>query len=979
MKELIGKTECRGGFRLLRICVTFLVALTAILTTLAAPAFAVEPISIGRNSEALDLSRAVTIYRNKGETFRISTAPGIDGIVRTIEVQATQPGTDGHWAVFALANTTETQIDRLIVAPHFRLVGSHFFWPDLGSKRIVAITPSEGFALDRVESRDADIFSITLNPGAVVTFVAELASPNLPQVYLWEADQYKDIVNSYTLYRGIVLGIAGLLALFLTILFVVRGTSMFPAAAALAWAVLAYICVDFGFIDRFFDVPVADIRTWRAMSEVSLAATLALFLFTYLNLNRWHEHLSYGAIAWVLGIAGLSALVLYDPALASGIARFSLAATAVFGLALIVVFAWRGFDRAIMLVPAWALLIAWIAAGYMTISGQIDNDIIQPALAGGLVLIVLLIGFTVMQNAFSGGAFQQNLLSNVERQALAVKGSGGIVWDWDVGRDKLSTTPDLGAVIGFGAGTLQGQPKNWLPYIHSDDRDRFRMTLDSVLEKKRGKIDMAMRLRGPDNHYSWYAVRARPVVGANGEVIRCIGTIIDVSDQKRAEERLLHDAVHDNLTGLPNRELYMDRLRNAIAIANVDEAMRPTTLIVDIDRFRQVNESIGMAAGDTLLITIARRLRRLLRPHDTLARISGNQFGIILLSETDPGRIAGFADAVKKTIKAPISFAERQIILTTSIGLATWTQARSQDEDLFGDAELALFQAKRFGGDRVEPFRPAFRTSGSDKLQLESDLRRAIERGEISLAYQPIVHARTLDVAGFEALMRWNHPRRGEIQPSEFIAVAERSDLIVELGNHALELAMRQLMDWDLALPDAGLFLSVNVSSQQVMMRDFANTLSGMQARFSSRRHKLRLEITETVLMQNPEHNARVLERVKALGIGLAMDDFGTGYSSLAYLQQFPFDTIKLDQSLVRNDWTQRDILLQSVISMANNLGLATVAEGVENMDDVRKLEEMGCKYIQGFVAGVPVTAEAATELVMTQNPVVTNDDAAAE
>jgi diguanylate cyclase (GGDEF)-like protein len=689
--------------------------------------------------------------------------------------------------------------------------------------------------------------------------------------------------------------------------------------------------------------------------------------------------LSYGAIAWLLAITALGALVFYDPALADGIARLSLAANAVFGLALIAYFAWRGFDRAIMLVPAWALLSAWIVAGYLTVSGQVDNDIIQPALAGGLVLIVLLIGFTIMQNAFSGGAFQQNLLSNVERQALAVKGSGGIVWDWDVGRDRLSTTPDLGAVIGFAPGTLQGPPKSWLPFIHSDDRDRFRVTLDSVVENRRGKIDIAVRLRGPDNHYNWYAVRARPVVGADGQVIRCIGTIIDVSDQKRAEERLLHDAVHDNLTGLPNRELFMDRLRNAIALAHVDEAMRPTVLIIDIDRFRQVNESVGMAAGDTLLITVARRLRRLLRPHDTLARISGNQFGVILLSETEPGRIASFADAVKNTVKAPISFAERQIILTTSIGLATWTQVRVQDEDLFGDAELALFQAKRFGGDRVEPFRPAFRTSGSDKLQLESDLRRAIERGEISLLYQPIVHADTLDVAGFEALMRWNHPRRGEIQPSEFIAVAERSDLIVDLGNHALELAMRKLMDWDLALPDADLFLSVNVSSQQVMMRDFANTLSGMKARYTSRRHKLRLEITETVLMQNPEHNARVLRRVKDLGIGLAMDDFGTGYSSLAYLSQFPFDTIKIDQSLVRNDWAQRDVLLQSVISMANNLGLDTVAEGVENPEDVDRLKELGCRYIQGFVAGVPLTAEAATEMVMAQNPIVTNDDAAAE
>ncbi|TCD13530.1 putative bifunctional diguanylate cyclase/phosphodiesterase [Oricola cellulosilytica] len=960
------------------VCAAFIAALSLCLTLLTAPAGAVEPISISRNAEALDLSGAVTIYHNRGQNFQISTAPGADGIVRTIEIQATREDTEGHWAVFALANTTDTQIDRLIVAPHFRLVGSDFFWPDLGSRRIVSITPSEGFALDRVESSDADIFSITLNPGAVVTFVAELASPNLPQVYLWEADQYKDIVNSYTLYRGIVLGIAGLLALFLTILFVVRGTSMFPAAAALAWAALAYICVDFGFIERFFEAPLIDIRMWRAMSEVSLAATLALFIFTYLNLNRWNDHLSYGAIAWVLAIVALSALVFYDPPVAAGIARISIAITAVFGLGLIAVFSWRGFDRAIMLVPAWSLLIAWILAGYLTISGAVDNDIIQPALAGGLVLVVLLIGFTIMQTAFSGGAFQQTLLSNVERQALAVRGSGGIVWDWDVVRDRLTTTPDLAAVMGLENGMFQGPPKNWLPHIHGDDRDRFRITLDSVVEKRRGKIDLNIRMRGPDNHFNWYSVRARPVIGANGEIVRCIGTIIDVSDQKRSEERLLHDAVHDNLTGLPNRQLFMDRMRSAIALANIDETIKPTALIIDMDRFRQVNESIGMAAGDTLLITIARRLRRLLRPHDTIARLSGNQFGIILLSETDPERIADFADAVKKSIKTPISFAERQIILTASIGLATWTHARAQHEDLLGDAELALFQAKRFGGDRVEPFRPAFRTAGSDKMQLESDLRRAIERGEISLAYQPIVRADDLSIAGFEALLRWNHPRRGEVQPAEFITLAERSELIVDLGNHALELAMRRLMDWDVLLPDADLFLSVNVSSQQVMGRDFANTLSNMQARFAHRKHTLRLEITETVLMQNPEHNAHVLEKVKSLGIGLAMDDFGTGYSSLAYLSKFPFDTIKLDQSLVRNQWAQRDILLQSVISMADNLGLSTVVEGVETEDDLVKLRKMGCRYIQGFIAGVPVNGSVATDMVAAQNPLV-KDDAAAE
>src|SRR4029453_2502742 len=218
------------------------------------PAAAIEPIKISRDDVALNLSGAVEIYRDQGDNFQVSTAPGPDGIVRRIEVEANDDHSNGDWAVFALANSSDPQLDRLIVAPHFRLVGSGLFWPDLGAKRISNVTPSEGFALDRQPSVDADVFLVTLNPGSVGTFVAELASPKLPQVYLWEPEAYKDTINSYTLFRGIVIGIAGLLALFLTILFVVKGTSMFPATAALAWAVLAYICVDFGFLNKVVEI-----------------------------------------------------------------------------------------------------------------------------------------------------------------------------------------------------------------------------------------------------------------------------------------------------------------------------------------------------------------------------------------------------------------------------------------------------------------------------------------------------------------------------------------------------------------------------------------------------------------------------------------------------------------------------------------------------------------------------------------------------
>ncbi|MEI9404222.1 EAL domain-containing protein [Mesorhizobium argentiipisi] len=953
-----------------RLASLFALIITVVVALFSAmPAFAVEPIKIARDDKALDLSGAVQIYQNQGENFQVSTAPGPDGIVRRIEVEANDARSSGDWAVFALANSTDQQLDRLIVAPHFRLVNSGIFWPDLGSTRIAAITPSEGFALDRQTSPDADVFRVTLNPGTVVTFIAELASPKLPQVYLWEPDSYKDSVNSYTLFRGIVIGISGLLALFLTILFVVKGTSMFPATAALAWAVLAYICVDFGFLNKIIEISPGNEQIWRAGTEVALAATFVVFLFAYLNLNRWHGHFSYGALVWILGLLLIAGVAIVDPAVAAGIARLSFAATALTGLGLIIFLGIRGYDRAIMLVPSWVMVLLWLCGSWMAITGMLDNDIAQPALGGGLILIILLIGFTVMQHAFAGGALHQGLFSDLERQALAVAGSGDIVWDWDVLRDRVVTKPDISLQLGLAPNSLGGAARNWLPVLHADDRDTFRTTLDVVLEHRRGKVAQNFRLRGADGHYHWFSLRARPVIGSDGEVIRCVGTMVDVTEQKKSEERLLHDAVHDNLTGLPNRELFMNRLEAIISIARTEEKVRPTVFIIDIDRFKQVNDGLGISAGDTILLTVARRLHRLLKPKDSLSRFAGDQFALMLLSEQDPARIAAIADAIKHAINNPITFAKREIVLTASIGLITWTTAQTSAEDMVKDAELAMHQAKRFGGDRIEPFRPAFRTVGTDRLQFESDLRRAIERREFTLAYQPIVRLEDGSVAGFEALLRWDHPRRGMIPPGDFIPVAENCGLIVQLGLFAMQQAAEDLASWQKQIGDAPLSVSVNLSSRQLIRRDLVSDVRSVIARANLKPRCFRLELTESLVMDNPEQTAHVLTKLKQLGIGLSLDDFGTGYSSLSYLTRFPFDTIKIDKSFVDDSTPKRAVLLKSMVNMAHELGLSVVAEGISDESDALELRQMGCEYVQSFMFGAPMPGDQVLKTLREQYP----------
>ncbi|MCX5519992.1 EAL domain-containing protein [Kaistia defluvii] len=931
---------------------------------------ALDAVNVPLDGTTLDLTKAVErASRDPSDRVQVSTAPGPDGIVRRIEVRSNEAGGTSYWVSFALTNNGDEQIDRLLVAPHFRLANSGLLIPDLGASRIATVTPSQGFAPERQASQEADVFRVTLDPGAVVTFVAELRTPVLPQLYLWDPDNYKDAINSYTLYHGIVLGISGLLALFLTIVFVVKGTAMFPATAGLAWSVLIYLAIDFGFWNKVIQIAPGDDKMWRAFAEVLLSATLLIFTYTYLNLNRWHARYSHATIAWLVGLLILLGVAVFEPGIAAGVARFSFGLTVTLGFVVIIYLALHHYDRAIMLIPTWVLLMVWILGAYLTVNGNLTNDVIQPALNGGLVLIVLLIGFTVMQHAFAGGSIAQGAIGETERRALALTGAGDIVWDWDVARDRIYTGSDAEDLLGLKHGALEGPARDWLDVLHPSDRDRFKATLDAVIEQRRGRIAQDFRLRAEDGHYRWFHLRARPVLGSDGEVTRCVGTLADVTEERTAEERLLHDAVHDNLTGLPNRELFMDRLASAVTRTQAEGAARPSVFVLDIDRFKQVNDGFGLSVGDSILLTIARRLTRLLKPQDTLARISGDQFAFLLISESEPERIAGFADSVRRTLRAPISFGDKEIFLTASIGIAMHDSKQSEAAEIVKDAEIGMYYAKRLGGDRIEAFRPALRQHGADTLTLEADLRRAIGREEIKVLYQPIVRLEDRTIAGFEALVRWDHPQHGRIPPAEFIPLAERNGLIIPLGLFVLERAAKQLSDWQEQLGrDVPLFVSVNISSRQLLRHDLINDVKSVLSRSAVTRGSLKLELTESLVMENPEYAAQVLTRIRELGAGLSLDDFGTGYSSLSYLQRFPFETLKIDQSFVRGPSAkQKRVILRAIIGLAHELEMDVVAEGAETEDDALDLYDLGCEFAQGFLFGQPMTAPEAGKLIFRE------------
>ena len=944
-----------------------LLAVTVWLALGAQATLAVQVVRVPPDVDAIDLGTAIDHYGAQGDKLQVSTAPDAGGIVRRIEVSALQAGGQPAWIVFALTNDTDEQLVRLIVAPHFRLVGSGVVWPDLGSSRITTITASQGNAPEREDHVDADVFRLTLDPGSTVTYVAELRTPNLPQIYLWEPDAYKDKASSLTLYQGIVIGIAGLLALFLTMVFVVRGALIFPAAAALAWTVFAYVCIDFGFWRKIFGFEDEAERIWRAGAEATLGATLIIFLFAYLNLRRWHVRFSHIAIVWFLLMAGVVALAIYNAPVAAGVARISIASVAGIGFLLILSMAARGFDRAVMLIPTWFVLGIWVVATAFTVTGRLTNDLVSPGLIGGLVLIVMLIGFTVMQNAFSGSSLAYSGVADMQRRALAMTGSGDAIFDWNVASDQIYVSGEIESQLGVKRGALEGPASAWLEFLHPLDRDRYSASLDGLLQQRSGRINHDIRLRGADGHYFWFVMKARPVVNAEGEVIRVVGALTDVTEIKTSEERMLHDAVHDNLTGLPNKELFYDRLDTALVGAQRPGAPVPAVMLIDVDRFRQINAAVGPSFGDSVLLTVARRLARNLVPGDTLARLTGDRFGAIVLTDGSSEKIAGFVETIRNLLATPISFGDREVQLTVSIGAALFdSKLHAKGGELIRDAEIALANAKKVGGNHAQFFAPAMRAQRSDRLSLEADLRRALERGEIQVFFQPIVRLEDRTVAGFEALLRWRHPRLGLLGPAEFTSLAEETGIIVDIGVFAMEKTARELAAWQKALEvTPPIFASINVSSRQMLRHDLLADVKSALTRNQVTRGSLKLELTESLVMENPEYAAQMLQRIREIGAGLTLDDFGAGYSSLAHLERYHFDTLKIDASLVRPNGTGgRPVILRSVIAMAHDLGMDIVTEGAETESDAVELSQLGCEFAQGVAFGQPMTSAEARRLM---------------
>ena len=561
---------------------------------------------------------------------------------------------------------------------------------------------------------------------------------------------------------------------------------------------------------------------------------------------------------------------------------------------------------------------------------------------------------------------QEALKESEERYALAARGANDGLWDWNLMTGAVYFSPRWKAMLGFGEHEIDDRLEEWLGRIHDADRERVK---EEIAAHQRGltpHFESEHRLLHKDGGFRWMLSRGLAVHDSTGKASRMAGSQTDITERK----------VSDPLTGLPNRLLFIDRLGRLIKHSKRRKDHLFAVLFLDLDAFKMVNDSLGHLAGDQLLVGVATRLEKCLRSSDTVARLGetftvarlgGDEFTILLDDIKEPADANRAAERLMKALAPPFLLTGKEVFTSISIGIALSNTAYDQPEDMLRDADTAMYRAKSLGKARYEVFDADMRASVMARLQLETDMRRALERNEFRNFYQPIVVLESGRIVGFEALMRWQHPTRGMIAPEEFIFVAEETGLIRELGWWSLREACRQMSAWR-AHSEAcfDLTISVNLSAKQLLQHRLVDEMKKLLRETGLPANALKLEITESAVMTDPAAAAEMLQQIKSLGVHLAIDDFGTGYSSLSYLHRFPLDTLKIDRSFISGSREGDDgmEIARTIMPMAKNLRLDVVAEGVETSEQVALLKRLQCKYAQGYYFSRPLAPEDVPPLL---------------
>ncbi len=618
---------------------------------------------------------------------------------------------------------------------------------------------------------------------------------------------------------------------------------------------------------------------------------------------------------------------------------------------------------------------------FILVSGAVGEDTAVEALKAGANDFLLKdrlgrLGPAIERALEEGRLHQEHrrdleaLKASEARYALAAMGVNDGLWDWDLVTDRLYLSPRWRGLVGLPETESVGSPDEWFKRIHPEDKFWLLEKVSSHQSRDANHFDHECRMRHEDGTDRWMLFRGLAVWDATGKAIRMAGSMTDITQKRAAAEALQRSALYDPLTGLPKPVLFLDRLKGAVERAQRAGSAPPAVICLNLDRFRTLNEGLGSQTGNELLVALAKRLEHCAGPGDTAARLAGDDFALLLEGLVSPAEAVNAAERVMGVLAAPYQVKEMEVHITASLGVA-WLEAPDNPALLLENARDALFRAKTMGRDQFQVFTPDMHRDSHQRVRMETDLHRALDRSEFELFYQPIFSLKKGRINGFEALVRWRHPDRGLVPPLDFIPLTEATGLILPLGQWILEEGCRQLGKWSqITAGKNPLTMSINLSGRQMIQPGWADRLMETISLQKVSPRQVSLEITESEAMRDPDSVLGDLKKIRAFGCRISLDDFGTGYSSLSRLHRFPLDCLKVDRSFVSNmdQDAERAEIVRTILLLAGNLKLEVVAEGIETKGELDLLRKMGCSQGQGYLFSKPLPA-ADAEAFLLRDP----------
>ncbi len=906
------------------------------------------------------------------------------GTRAVLELRGEAAGPDFNWTIYSVTNQAEVPRTLVLAVGHQRLAASGFLpLKPFGTQllKINWVKPPDTLAVIPALSDDA--FGFMLAAKSTLTFAIE-GPPLLHSIRLMDVNAFAQEQTTESFVKGATLAVSFILCLLIIALFGMRSQVEFVAASYFAFTSLQFMALEAGYLDRLataFANPSFNLQHLRAISEIIMATGIAIAAWMLTAPNRQQANgktirLLHGLI--ILGAAtGLLLLASGNPFWAAQFARSWLVIATTLGFYLALQARQRQTGALDFGMFFWCAVLAWTLLAAVASINHTPSHGLSPWLMEGLTAVVATLAFAMARFAFSQGYLSNYYLTDASRRSLALAGAQHFLWDCLPNQQVLAVGDELAKSLGYDVNVFKtgSAHRGFASLLHPTDERAYASIVSPGHIESGGVIEQELRLVNAAGDYQWFMLKARGFPGPGPYAERLIGTLTDITRSKLQEDKLINEAVRDPVTGLPSRAIFMDRLEREI---DKPMGLPVRVVLIAIERFKVLNDGLGHDLGDQLLLATGQRIAENLNPEESLTRISGSMFAVMYVEGIARRNVEELAEKLLSELGQPISIATQQVYISPTIGISLSSADGHSADDLRKQAASALHAAQADSQKSVKFFDAGMKDERADNVALEADLRRAIDRHEIEVHYQPLIHLPTGSVAGLEALARWNHPTRGPLSPGEFIGMAEEAGLINEIGDLILSEAARQLGIWQRTLiRNSPVYVAVNVSADQLSDTNFLDRIEAIISREGLPPQSLKIELTESVVMRYPERTRQLIIKLRTIGVGVACDDFGTGFSNLASLRDLHFDTLKMDKSFIAPEALdgRGGLILSTVVELAHSLGMVVVAEGVEAEDQLDMLLMLGCDLGQGYLLGEPKPARELTNLLAifppVQSPVV--------